>query len=164
MVDVAQARSWKGLRVAGSEDFRRLVWLEASVRGVKAVGYEPNPADLDLLARERAARQTNRLEPLRESNVGAAASPVEKFSARGGGRKAVVAAIEAILVAKNVPEAKRQAVLQAAEQQLAQRARAGQQVPKVKVYDREAPTQRPATAPVRELMRSRERATPIPSR
>lgn len=48
MVDVAEARNWKALRVSGNEDFRRLVWLEASVRGVKALGYEPNPADLEM--------------------------------------------------------------------------------------------------------------------
>ena len=44
MVDVAETRNWKALRVSGNEDFKRLVWLEASVRGVKSLGYEPNPA------------------------------------------------------------------------------------------------------------------------
>lgn len=29
MVDVAEARLWKALRVSGNEDFKRLVWLEA---------------------------------------------------------------------------------------------------------------------------------------
>ena len=40
MVDVAQARNWQTLRVSGNDDFRRLVWLEASARGVKTLGYE----------------------------------------------------------------------------------------------------------------------------
>lgn len=43
----------------------------------------------------------------------------EKSSARGGSRKAVVAAIEALLIEKKVPQAKRQAVLAAAEERLA---------------------------------------------
>lgn len=164
MVDVAQARNWKGLRVSGSEDFRRLVWLEASVRGVKAIGYEPNPADMDVLRREQQARLTNRIEPTRETGNDAAAMPAEKSSARGGGgRKAVVAAIEAVLVAKRVPEAKRNAVLAAATEKLAQRASLSQ-TPKVKIYDQAAPPQRTVSTPTPEASRSRDRAAPAHAR
>lgn len=164
MVDVAQARSWKGLRVSGSEDFRRLVWLEASVRGVKAIGYEPNPADLDVLRREQQAWQTNRIEPTRQAESQPPASSTDKSSARGsGGRKAVVAAIEAILVAKGVPEAKRAAVLEVANEKLAQRLRAGI-TPKVKVYDKAAEPQRTPTTPVPEQAHARDRAAPSHAR
>lgn len=164
MVDVAQARSWKGLRVSGSEDFRRLVWLEASVRGVKAIGYEPNPADLDVLRREQQARQSNRIEPTPGPSAGAGAGSAEKSSVRGGGgRKAVVAAIEAILVAKRVPEAQRNAVLAAATEKLAQRTRAGQET-KVKVYDKAAQPQRAPVIPTPEQSRSRDRTAPSHAR
>lgn len=160
MVDVAQARNWKGLRVSGAEDFRRLVWLEASVRGVKAVGYEPNPGDLDVLKREREARQTNRIEPAPETRRGTSGAATEKSSARGGGRKAVVAAIEAVLVAKNVPEAKRAAVLAAATEKLAQRIRS-EQPPKVKVYDIAAKPQR--TTPPLTPQQGHTQDRPAPS-
>ena len=163
MVDVAEARNWKALRVSGNEDFKRMVWLEASVRGVKTLGYEPNPGDLEVLRREREARQVNRIEPARDASSGAAA-PAEKASARGsGGRKAVLAAIEAVLVAKKVPEKQRAAVMAAATEKLAQRIRDGQ-VPKVKVYDKTAPSQRPVVVPTPEMQRSRDRATPAPVR
>jgi len=167
MVDVAEARNWKALRVSGNDDFKRMVWLEASVRGVKTLGYEPNTGDMELLKRERETRLVNRIEPTRD--VGSASSsnatgPTDKTSARGsGGRKAVLAAIEAVLVAKNVPEAKRGAVMAAATEQLAQRIRDGQ-VPRVKVYDKTAPSQRPAVVPTPEIQRSRERAAPAPAR
>lgn len=160
MVDVAQARNWKGLRVSGAEDFRRLVWLEASVRGVRTVGYEPNPGDLDVLRREREARHINRIEPTPETRPAPAAATNEKSSARGGGRKAVVAAIEAVLVAKNVPEAKRAAVLAAATEKLAQRNR-GAQSPKVKVYDIAAKPQR--TTPVLTPQAGRAQDRPAPA-
>ncbi len=164
MVDVAEARSWKALRVSGNEDFKRLVWLEASVRGVKALGYDPNPGDLDLLKREREARLVNRIEPARDASGGTAAVPAEKASARGGGgRKAVLVAIEAVLVAKNVPEKQRAAVMAAATEKLAQRVRAGQ-APKVKVYDKAAPSQRPVAVPTPEPHRARNRAAPAPAR
>ena len=164
MVDVAEARNWRALRVSGNEDFKRMVWLEASVRGVKSIGYEPNPGDLELLKRERDARLVNRIEPARDTNGSAAAAPAEKASARGGGgRKAVLAAIEAVLVAKKVPEKQRAAVMAAATEKLAQRIRDGQ-APKIKVYDKAAPSQRPISVPTPEMQRTRDRAAPAPAR
>ncbi len=165
MVDVAEARDWKALRVSGNEEFKRMVWLEASARGVKTVGYEPSPADMDLLKEEREARQVNRIEPDRSpisSSPGTAGAPTptEKASARGGGgRKAVLVAIEAVLVAKNVPEKQRQAIMAAATEQLAQRTRDGQSL-KVKVYDKAAPSQRPVAVPTPEVQRTRDRPAP----
>ncbi len=164
MVDVAEARNWRALRVSGNEDFKRMVWLEASVRSVKTLGYEPNPADLEVLKKEREARLVNRIEPERFAkgdSPEAAATPAEKASARGGGgRKAVLAAIEAVLVAKRVPEKQREAVMAAATEKLAQRLREGQSL-KVKVYDKAAPSQRPVVVPNPEVQRNRERAAPV---
>jgi hypothetical protein len=163
MVDVVQARNWKGLRLAGSEDFRRTVWLEASVRGVKALGFEPDPADLALFKREREARQAKRIQTTVVPDSSAHPASHDKNSTRGGARKAVLAAIDAVLVAKRVPEAKRGAVLEAAIEQLAQRSRAGQPV-RVKIYDRTAPAQGPSVAPMPEISRTRDRAAPSPTR
>jgi Large polyvalent protein-associated domain 7 len=154
MVDVAESRNWQALRVSGHEDFRRMVWLEASVRGVKTIGYEPVPGDLELLRKERTARQVNRIEPTE-------AASADKASARGsGGRKTVLAAIEAVLVAQRVPETRREAILAAAADKLAQRTRDGR-APKVKLYDKPAPSRQPAVVPVRELQRTRDRAAPV---
>jgi len=160
MVDVAEARNWQSLRVTGSEDFRRLVWLEAAARGVKTRGYEPNPTDLERLKVERELRQINRIEPNRDVSAAQAASNTDKPSGRGsGGRKTVLAAIEAILVANRVPEKRREAVMVAAAEKLAQRIRDGQ-IPKVRIYDKNAPSQRPTVAPQQDQQRSRERAAP----
>jgi hypothetical protein len=62
MVDVAELRQWAALRVHGDEAFRRMVWLEASARGVQALGYEPGRDDLCQLRRDRAAREVYRVE------------------------------------------------------------------------------------------------------
>jgi hypothetical protein len=160
MVDVAEARNWRSLRVSGNEDFKRLVWLEAAARGVKTLGYEPHPADLERLKVERDLRQTNRIEPARDASTRRETASADKATGRGsGGRKAVLAAIEAVLVAKRVPEKQRLAVMAAATEKLAQRVRDGQ-VPKVKVYDKNAPSQRTAVVPAQERQRTRERAAP----
>ena len=156
MVDVAEARNWQALRVSGNEDFKRMVWLEASLRGVKTLGYDPQHADLQLLRKEREARQINRIEP-EPTSPGNAAS---KQSARGSGsRKAVLAALDAVLVANGVSPKKREQVMTAAAEKLAERLRNGE-THKVKVFDRTAPSQRPAVTPQREVQRNRERAAP----
>lgn len=161
MVDVAEARNWRALRVSGHEEFRRMVWFEASLRGVKAIGYEPLPSDLAWLRSERETRQVNRIEPAHEASNPTAAALPEKSSARGGGgRKTVLAAIEAVLVAKGVPEQKREAVMAAAAEKLAERMRSGQ-VPRVKVYDKAAPSQRPHATPTPEVQRTRDRTVPV---
>jgi len=170
MVDVAETRQWKSLRVSGNEEFKRMVWLEASVRNIKAVGYEPTRADQALLQREREARQVNRIEPVPEGTGAASAkdkasADPAKASARGGGggRKTVLAAIDAVLVAKKVPQAQREAVLAAATEKLANRSRETPTA-KIRVYDMSAPSQRPAPTPNPEVQRTRERAGPAPAR
>jgi len=178
MVDVAETRKWGTLKISGNEEFKRVVWLEASVRGIQTVGYEPHRADVELLSKELAARRRNRIEPApaakdaggpREAAASAtapaaAASPAgtAKTSTRGsGGRKAVLAALEAVMVDRNVPAKRREAVMTAAAEQLAQRTKAGE-VHKIKIVDKDVAPQRP-TAPVQQpkiAARKRDRAGP----
>lgn len=158
MVDVAEARDWKALRVSGHEEFRRMVWFEASLRGVRTIGYEPLPSDMAWLRSERDTRQVNRIEP-----TAAAGSPAAtgKASARGSGsRKTVLAAIEAVLVAQRVPEKRREAIMAAAADNLAKRLAAGE-VHKIKVYDKAVPQQQPVVRPTPEQQRARERTAHV---
>jgi hypothetical protein len=155
MVDVAEARNWQGIRVSGHEDFKRLVWLEASLRGVKALGYDPQPGDQELLRRERETRSVNRIEPA-QATPEKTPDSTAKHSARGsGGRKTVLAALEAVLIAKRVPERQREAVMRAAAENLAQRLRDGQTL-KVQVYDKTALPQRTVEPPKPERQPTRE--------
>ena len=160
MVDVAETRNWQALRVSGHEDFKRMVWLEASVRDVRTIGYEPVAADLQLLRKEREARQINRIEPVPDKTATPQGSVADKESARGnGGRKAVLAALEAVLLSRNVPEKQREAVMAAAAENLAERLRNGE-THRVKLYDAAAPSHRPVLEPTREWQRTRERGAP----
>ncbi|CAM4016127.1 LPD7 domain-containing protein [Roseateles saccharophilus] len=156
MVDVAEARHWKGLRVSGHEDFKRMVWLEASARGLKTQGFEPTVEDLALLRRESEARRPNRVEHLIGKD-----DPFKE--AQGGGRSAMLAAIEAVLVPEDMPVMTREAEMPAAAEKLAQRVREGQ-MPRVRIYDKAAPAQRTATVGAQEPQRNPERATTAPRR
>lgn len=152
MVDVAEARGWRSLRISGAEEFRRMVWMEASIRGVKTQGYEPVPGDVASMRKEQLARQINQLEPLPTPGSSAQAP------AQGtGSRKTVLAAIEALLVAKGVPEQKREAVLAAATEQLAQAKQNGQTA-KVRVLDKSAPSHRPVPALIHAPEQQRQQA------
>lgn len=170
MVDVAQARGWRALRVSGHEDFKRLIWLEASVRGIKSLGYEPSPQDQVLLQRELEARLVNRIEPAAaaaatsgKATARAMEKATEKASVRGGGgRNTVLAAVEALLIAQKIPESQRVAVMAAAAERLAQLSSQGR-VPRVKIYDKTA-TSRAFAMPAPGMQRGPERAPPAPQR
>ncbi|MFD2180050.1 LPD7 domain-containing protein [Veronia pacifica] len=45
MINLALAKSWSEIKVQGTEEFKREVWLQASVHGIKVVGYEPGIFD-----------------------------------------------------------------------------------------------------------------------
>ena len=164
MLDLAEARDWQPLHVRGHVDFKRLVWLEASIRGLPVSGYEPTRSDAEIVQREReerlvglgnAERGANLKTPVRGTVPGA------KLTTRGAnGRHAVLAAIEATLLSRNLPDGLRQAVMEAATHKLAQRSRIGV-APRIKVQDQAAPVQRHVVAPTLEVQAVRERAAPV---
>lgn len=51
MVAIARARGWDEIKVAGSETFRKEVWLEAATHGMHVKGYTPSDVDKAELAK-----------------------------------------------------------------------------------------------------------------
>lgn len=49
MLDIAQAKNWSSIKVGGSNEFKRTVWLEAVQRNIDVEGYKPSKADLALV-------------------------------------------------------------------------------------------------------------------
>jgi hypothetical protein len=45
MVDLAEAKQWESIKLSGTKEFRREVWMEASVKGMNVTGYEPTDQD-----------------------------------------------------------------------------------------------------------------------
>lgn len=60
MATMADAKGWKTITVNGHPDFKREVWMEASLRGIEVRGYKPQEQDLRALEerRERSMRNT----------------------------------------------------------------------------------------------------------
>lgn len=62
MVDMVRAKAWERICVSGHEQFRREVWVQATLLGIEVSGYEPKAVDLARLAEGRRERMTNRID------------------------------------------------------------------------------------------------------
>lgn len=62
-IEIAKERGWRELEVTGSEDFRRQVWMEASLAGIQVKGYVPSPEDKAELEKLRPGSSAAELEP-----------------------------------------------------------------------------------------------------
>jgi hypothetical protein len=65
MVAVAEARGWHSIKVSGSEDFRRAVYMEAATRGLEVSGYKPT--DAEKAAAEKAAGKNGNANKIEEN-------------------------------------------------------------------------------------------------
>ena len=65
MVELAAAKNWNSIKVKGENEFKREVWLEASLRGLQVQGFKPTDVDLaklQELRQERGAKNLNTIE------------------------------------------------------------------------------------------------------
>ncbi|QIE24671.1 LPD7 domain-containing protein [Caballeronia sp. SBC2] len=61
MVDMVKAKSWERILVSGHEEFRREVWLQATLLGLQVSGYQPKVADLARLGESRRELMNSRV-------------------------------------------------------------------------------------------------------
>jgi hypothetical protein len=78
IVAYTKAKQWDSLKLSGSKEFRREVWLQAESQGIKTQGYTPKEADLAALSsltNERATNTVTQLEPSKEKVKDEAKAP-----------------------------------------------------------------------------------------
>ncbi len=95
MMDMARAKAWGRIRVSGHEQFRREVWVQATLLGIEVSGYEPKAVDVARLAEGRRDRMTNRIDGVETTaaaqvpaNRPAAPGPTKSQSAQAARREA----------------------------------------------------------------------------
>jgi hypothetical protein len=66
MVELAQAKQWESIKVNGTDEFRREVWLAASLRGLDVQGYQPSEVDKTRLSELRQERPPKRLNSIEQ--------------------------------------------------------------------------------------------------
>jgi hypothetical protein len=62
LVKIAEARGWDEIKVTGTENFRKEVWMEAAARGMHVKGYKPSEADKASLEARVRTRDANTVE------------------------------------------------------------------------------------------------------
>lgn len=62
MLDMAQVKGWKSIKLKGTEEFKRQMWLEAQLRGIETKGYNPKEEDLVVFKIKQAERTQNKIE------------------------------------------------------------------------------------------------------
>lgn len=64
MVELAESKNWTSIKVKGTDDFKREVWLEASLRGMQVDGYKPKDVDIAKLEELRGEREEKGLNTI----------------------------------------------------------------------------------------------------
>jgi putative DNA primase/helicase len=59
MVELAKAKGWSTIKLAGSDSFKRKAWLEGALLGVKTQGYAPDAFDREALEARQLTRSTD---------------------------------------------------------------------------------------------------------
>lgn len=62
LVGIAEAREWSNIKVKGSEEFRRKMWLEGSLHGLKVTGYDPTEQDRKELDKRQESTKSGVME------------------------------------------------------------------------------------------------------
>lgn len=62
MLDIAASRGWNDVQVRGDRDVARQVWIEASVRGMRAEGYQPTRDDRHAVEQRQVERREQGLD------------------------------------------------------------------------------------------------------
>lgn len=140
MATMAEVRDWTTIKVNGHPDFRREVWMEASLRGIQVKGFAPQERDLKALEERRERAMRNSVEKSEDGRKTGSAK--EKARAEKPDRQKVAEAVAAKVVGEKLkdqdPAIQRQ-VMQRIQQGLEQRALVGR-IPAIPVYDKSAPS------------------------
>lgn len=66
MVATAVHRGWTEIKVTGEPEFKRQVWMEASLKGLEVTGFKPTERDKQELEKLLDARDGRSIEPARD--------------------------------------------------------------------------------------------------
>ena len=61
MIELAKAKHWSKIKISGTDEFKKEVWLAASMQGLEVEGYTPSAQDVTLLE-DTKRRIQNKIE------------------------------------------------------------------------------------------------------
>jgi hypothetical protein len=125
MVNMAEARGWKQIKVSGHPDFRRAAWMEAKLKGIAVKGFVPSEQDLADFKARQARQMRNSIEKFAKQHQ----TPREQVASAVAGK---------LLDSRIANPAVRAKALEQINIGLRKRAQSGH-VPGIPVYDKSAP-------------------------
>jgi len=121
---IAEAKGWRNIKVTGNETFRREVWVQAEIHGIKVKGFTPKESDLALL-NEHTKNNEKKLADLKMHDLDK--SP----------QASVLKAIAKEVLKEKVKNPKvRQAIMNEISHRLERSLLNGKQLPNVLMYDK----------------------------
>lgn len=121
MVELAKSKHWSTIKVTGTAEFKREVWLAASIQGLQVAGYTPTQQDVALLENAQTKTQ-NKIEFTHSAPTAAEVAIIASAKAKGADPKSIQAMKQCVALTVR----KLQAM--------------GVEIPKPKVYDAKAPS------------------------
>ena len=126
VVKMAEAKGWGNIKIPGNETFRREVWLQAEINGIKVKGFTPRESDLASLNDHRKNNE-KKLADLEIDHLDK--SP----------QASVLKAVAKEILKEKVKNPKvRQAVMNEISHRLERSFLNGKQLPNVLMYDKNA--------------------------
>ncbi len=119
MVSVASVKNWDVLELKGTEQFRRMAWLEAGIRNIDTIGYEPTRKDLEHLKKlmQEQGRSSNDIAAAMDKRPTESANnepaPASHAPTRGEqlNNEVALKVLESVLEQKQVSEQLRKEIL-----------------------------------------------------
>ncbi|WP_029002321.1 LPD7 domain-containing protein [Azohydromonas australica] len=161
MVDLAQAKGWREIQVAGTLEFQRATWMEGNLRGIHVQGYSPSRQDEERLkaAREQLApqRQPAQQQPASEkpaNTVEPAKAAQPEQAAAGGGSKTTreqfLNMARSVMKDQGYPKDEIDKTVAVMAKRVDGMLARGEPLPKIQVYDKAAPSRAPAPTVVQQ--------------
>lgn len=126
VVKMAEAKGWGNIKITGNETFRREVWLQAEIHGIKVKGFTPRESDLALL-NDHGKNNEKMLADLRIDDL--------DNSPQASVLKAVA---KEVLKEKVKNPRVRQAIMNEISHRLEKSLLTGRQLPNIQMYDKNA--------------------------
>lgn len=96
MVEMAVAKGWTGIKVRGSDDFKREVWLQANLKGIAVDGYNPRDVDMARLNDLKSDRPITEKAPALQGREAAVIEAMQMKMRERGDSEAAIAKASAV--------------------------------------------------------------------
>jgi hypothetical protein len=152
MVDLAQAKGWREIAVAGTPEFQRATWLQGTLRGIHVAGYSPSAQDQERLKTARAQHQPVPVVPQEkpDNSINAATAPQPVHGASSPSREQWMQMTRSVMKEQGYSTEEIDKTVKVMAQKVDGMLARGERLPPLQVYDKAAPSRAPVPTAVQQ--------------